>query len=201
MSAEIETHPKYSVIASIVTMVLCVLFIITSCSTFISAREASQQKMPPTAVQNDITATEAKEQNDQSPAFDKAMDDWEKSRATYLRILDYAQIEQQENVNNKYKLKSNLVESRYHIKNAEAAMFVEQDIHKALVELRAAKLRFNKAIKMADADKLKEMEAIKSNLDNLLENAKSSVVQDGTSSQAARYHQVEVNIENLLTSL
>ncbi len=203
MSTDIDIHSRYSVIASVTAMVLSVLFIVTACSTFISAREASHQNALAAAHDGSATSEAVVSTSDakHSPAIDKTMDEWEKARATYLRTLDYSQIDQQTNDRDEYLLKSDLIESRYHIKTSETAMYVEQDFRKALAELRVAEHRFNQAVKLASPAELNDLEATKPNLDDLLKKAVLSMEHGCVYPQSSRYHQVEAKLENLLVKL
>jgi hypothetical protein len=168
------------------------------------SRNASKEKTPMAAATVESTASQATESADDAtppPAIDKAMDDWEKARAAYLRTLDYAQVEQQSNATDEYLVKTNLIESRFHVKTSETAMYVEHDYQKALRELQVAEQRFVQAVKITHLDELQELDDTKPNLDYLLTQAKWSVDHGCVYSQSYRYHQVEASIEDLLAKL
>jgi hypothetical protein len=202
MSTNIDIRSRYSTATSIIAIALGVLFLYTACSTFISRQtsQPSQDKTPmakATAIQESATVAET----GRSPSVDKAMDDWEKARAAYLRTLDYEKIEQQNDKHDEYLLKSNLVESRYHIKTSDAAMFVEHDYRKALHELQAAEQRLIQAIKMASSKELPGLDNTKSDVDQLLTQAKLSAHDGCEYANPHGYHQVEARLEHLLGSL
>ncbi|MCG6969416.1 MAG: hypothetical protein LJE85_06585 [Gammaproteobacteria bacterium] len=202
MSTDIDIK-SYSVISSLTAMVLSALFIVTACSTFISARDAESQKASSTAVATsaDVVPRANEQGAGHSESFDKAMDEWQKARAAYLRTLDYAQIEQQNTAPQDYLLKSNLIESRYHIKTSETAMYVEHDYRKALQELKVAEQQFVRAIKMASSAELNKLDATKPNMDSLLVQAKLSVKHDSVYPEPNGYRQVETQIEKLIATL
>jgi hypothetical protein len=204
MSTNFAIQSRYIAMICVTALVLSMLFTLTACSTLSSAREASQEKIPVTVAPIESTAGQATPfPNDaaQSPAGDQVMDDWEKAHAVYLRTLDYEQIDQQNNGSDKYLIKTNLIESRYHVKNSETAMYVEHDYQTALQELQLAKQRIVRAIQIANSDELQKLDDTKSNLDYLLTQAKSSVDHGVTYPKTYRYHRVETQIENSLASL
>lgn len=213
MSTDIDIRSRYSAVTSIIAIALGALFLFTACSTFIS-RQTSQDKTPmaatPMATTNMATTpsettaiqeSAAVAETGRPPSVDKAMDDWEKARAAYLRTLDYEKIEQQNDKRDEYLLKSNLVESRYHIKTSDAAMFVEHDYRKALHELQAAEQRLIQAVKMASSKELPGLDNTKSDVDQLLTQAKLSAHDGCEYVNPQDYHQVEARLEHLLGSL
>ena len=214
MSTDIDIRSWHSIIASSIVLAFSALFVLTSCSTMavkgavkgavketgkLSEEKFSTAKAP---VQTIVSqATQSANDTAQSPAIDKAMDNWEKARTAYLRTLDYEQVEQQSNTTDEYLVKTNLIESRYHVKRSETAMYVEHDYQKALQELQVAVQRFAQATKIANTDELQELDDTKPNLDYLLTQAELSVDHGCVNSQSNRYHQVEARIEDLLATL
>lgn len=210
MSTDIEHSSRYSTASSLVALALGVMFLFTSCSTFISNQKESLNNTPaalqPTTAQVSESAVETGSAPDMDKTVDKTMvdktmDDWEKARAAYLRTLDYAAIDQQDNDHSNYLVKSDLVESRYHIKTSDAAMYVERDYRKALHELQEAEQKFDQAIKTAGSDELQPLDNTKTNLDDLLTQAQLSAQHDYAYPRPSNYHQVEAQIENLLKTL
>lgn len=214
MSSAIENttglHLKPGIIATVFFItVFCVLFSMSGCSSLSVARANS---LPPTPLATADATSRITNHSDTLPGndaddsftIDKVTDDWEKQRAIYLRSLDYAQIERQADQHdidhNDYLLKGNLIESRYQIKDAEAAMYIEHDYPKALAELQTAKQRFDQAMKDATPLEANELEAAESNLDDLIKTAQLAVKWDRTYPQASRYRQVEANIEDLIAN-
>jgi hypothetical protein len=205
MSTDIELASRYSTMTSIVTLALGVMFLFTSCSTFISNQKESLNNTPaaqqPTTAQVSESAVETGSAPEIDKTVDKTMDNWEKARAAYLRTLDYAAIDQQNNDHSNYLVKSDLVESRYHIKTSDAAMYVERDYRKALHELQEAEKNFGQAIKTAGSHELQPLDNTKTNLDDLLTQAQLSAQHDCAYPRPSNYHQVEAQIENLLKTL
>ena len=148
------------------------ILLVSGCSTLGSGDEASMTKSPVISdASSSILAEARSHEYEPRHAIDKDMVDWEKARAAYLRDLDYENIEQQNNNHNEYLLKSYLVESRYHIKNAEYATVMEQDYQKALAEMRQAEQRYKQATIAANSAELDKLEVTEPNLDGLLKNA------------------------------
>lgn len=201
MSTNIDIQSRLGFLISVTALVFIVLFAATSCSAFISTQKTDDQQASVTRV--DAIASKVikpVQEASKSPGFDKSMDDWQKARAVYLRSLDYARIDQQNNGHEEYLLKSNLVESRYHIKTSESAMYVEHDFPKALQELRLAEQRFIQAIKKANPEELIALRQTKPALDELLQQAKLSSAHDCIYPQFSSYQVTEEKIEELLAT-
>lgn len=200
-----ENLPKYNTTAFIATGIIALaltsIFSLTACSTFISAQKNESDQYTPSIKATAAIDPAAGNTGAFDKSYDKNIDEWEKARAAYLRDLDYAEVFQQNNDHDEYLLKSDLIESRYHIKTAETAMNVEKNSPKALKELQLAEKRFNQAIQLANPDESKELKATKPNLDNLLKTARLSMEHSCAYPQSSRYQKIAATIENLLIAL
>ena len=204
MSTNIPFHARYRSIINCCVVAFSMFMSLTSCSTLKLSERAVNPKPSGAVLTTNYSAVEVmapKNKGVYSPKVDKTMDDWEKARATYLRTLDYALISQQNNDHAEYLLKSNLIESRYAIRNAETALYVEHDYKKAFEELREANRHFNEAIKMANADELKDLEATKVKVDYLLKQTKLSADNGCVYLQSKFYDRTEAKIEDLVVNL
>ena len=172
------------------------LFTLASCSTVEpekSANNTDQLSAPtsPTVMQESTV----------SPAIDKTMDSWAKARAVYLRSLDYAKIDQQDNPPTQYSVKSNLIESRYHLKDSADALYIEHDLRKAVQELRAAVKQYHQAISAAPADKADILTPTKTDLESLLKQEEMLSPNCCEHPTREAYFTLETKIEKLLTKL
>jgi len=186
------------------SLMLGVCLILTACASYTPSNKdgnANLSAAEATAATAEAGPEVSALDESDSSKVDQTLDDWEKSRANYLRSLDYAQVEQQNNDLNDYLLKTNLIETRYHVKDSETAMYVEKDYLAALDELRQAEHRFDEAIKMARKGELVNLKAEKPDLDKLLKKAQSAVEHKCICTQPAGYHEVEARLETLITSL
>ena len=206
MSNRHALSTRHNVIVSYIVIVMGLLFALVSCSTLNSAN--SDNTVADRAAATIADNNTAKSQGMDNTAnktidnkIDKTMDSWEKAHALYLRTLDYAQIDQQGNSRNEYLVKSNLIESRYHIEDSETDLFVEHNLPKALQELRTAARRYYQAMSMARPQELNALKDTKSDLDSLLKQA------DLVSRYCCEYPQredfqvVETEIKKLLVKL
>jgi hypothetical protein len=181
-----------------------IILLAAGCSTFRSEDEASLNQPSPASTSAGSLRGEAPSYEADSISknvINKNILDWEKARAAYLRSLDYELIQQQNNDHDKYLLKSYLVESRYHLTNAENATVEEQNYQKALGEMRQAEQNFKQAIIAANTSELDKLEVTESNLEGLLKNAESNTKYGCSLPQSIQYHQIEEKIEDLITTL
>lgn len=135
----------------------------------------------------------------QSSDVDQTRDNWAKARAVYLRSLDYEQIELQKNSSDEYFVKSNLVESRYHIKDSADALYIEHNSRKARQELREAIQQYNNAIAKAPANMKDKLIRIKNDLESLLKKEKKLITCNCRLPRHEAYSTIESEIESLLT--
>lgn len=205
-----ECLRRCSTIMGIVAIGIATMFMVTGCATFSSAeKKADDQTTALATAPAGAAAGKTKRYTidaGHSPVVDKTTDEWEKARAVYLRTLDYAEIEQQNNDHEEYLLKRDLIESRYHIETAETAMYVEADFPKGLAELQLADRYFNQAIQIANPDELEDLKAIRQSFDDLHKQSRLSaehkcIYPESVNSQSVRYHAIEAQIENLLAAL
>jgi hypothetical protein len=134
-----------------------------------------------------------------SSSIDQTRDNWAKARAVYLRSLDYEQIELQKNSSDDYFVKSNLVESRYHLKDSADALYIEHNVPKARQELREAVQQYNNAIAKAPANMKDKLIHIKNDLESLLKEEKKLVACTCRPPRHEAYSTIESEIESLLT--
>lgn len=178
------------------------LAVLVACAATGSQPESAQVKPhnAPSAKTSEFPAT-ATGQSRTTSANETLTDNWAKARAVYLRSLDYAKIEQQDNPRDQYLVKSNLIESRYHIKDSENALYVEHNLPKALQELRAAEKQYNQALSTAPAKHRDPLTNTKSDLDALLEQEESLTHNCCRYPPRDAYTTIEASIENLLSRL
>ena len=194
---------QYRTYTPVTTIAASLLFILASCSTVEPEQGANNMDQAsatasPTVKQQTILSTD---RNTVSPAIDKTMDRWAKARAVYLRSLDYAKIDRQDNPRNQYIVKSNLIESRYHIKDSAEALYIEHDLRKAVQELRAAVQQYHQAISAAPADKADRLTPTETDLESLLKQEETLTHYCCEYPPREAYLSLETKIEKLLTKL
>jgi hypothetical protein len=145
------------------------------------------------------TASTGDDAPDNSNGIDQTTDNWAKARAVYLRSLDYEQIDLQKNSNDQYFVKSNLVESRYHIKDSADALYIEHNARKARQELREAVQQYSNAITKAPANMKDKLIRIKNDLESLLKEEKKLITCTCRPPRREAYSTIESEIESLLT--
>jgi len=130
-----------------------------------------------------------------------AQDTWAKQHAAYLRTLDFAEIDRQKNVPAVYSIKTDIIDSRYHIKNSETDLTVDHDVQSALRELRSAKQLFDRAVENANSRELHLLDNSKSMLQDLIKQTELSMQNKCDSPGHSEYHLLEGNLESLLAAL
>jgi hypothetical protein len=132
---------------------------------------------------------------------DATQDIWAKQHAAYLRTLDFAQIDQQKNIPAVYSLKTDIIDSRYHIRNSETDLTVEHNARSALRELRSAKQLFDRAVANANGKERPLLDDPKTMLDDLIKQTELSMQNKCDSPGQDDYHLLELKLENLLAAL
>jgi hypothetical protein len=139
-----------------------------------------------------------------SPAvkkIDTVQDAWEKQHAAFLRSLDFATIDQQKNAAAVYTIKTDIINSRYHIRNSETNLTVEHNVRSALRELRWAKQSFARAVSNAAPKELHTLDNPQSMLNDLIKRMELSMQNKCDAPDHADYRLLEAKLEDLLATL
>jgi len=127
--------------------------------------------------------------------------DWAKERSEYLRSLDYEKIDRQANSPTEYSIKSNLVNTRFHLDYAERLLYVDGNISGAKVEINHAIKEYKKALAAAGENKSEEMKTVKNELRFLASKTRRVQPSYCDCPPRPRFRQVEDEIEELLVEL
>ena len=132
---------------------------------------------------------------------DTTQDTWAKQHAAYLRTLDFAKIDRQKNIPATYSIKTEIINSRYYIRNSETDLTVDHNVRSALRELRSAKQLFDRAIANASSKEVHLLDKSKSMLDALIKQTELSMQNKCDSPDHQDYHLLEGKLETLLAAL
>lgn len=181
-------------LGNIAVMAGIALFAVACASVTPSAKYASQSP-------NDNSNSESPPATTTDSHVDVVQDAWAKQHAAYLRSLDFATIDTQKNVPAAYTIKSDIIDTRYHVRNSETDLTVDHDVRSALRELRSAKHLFDRAEANADKKELNLLGDSKSALDNLIKQTELSMQSKCDSPGRSDYQLLERKLETLLVSL
>lgn len=136
-----------------------------------------------------------------SSAIDKNTEHWEKERLNYLRSLDYQKIALQNNPQKQYMLKANLVESRFDIKSSELALYQDDDLRSAMLDLNDALKHYKHAAKLANQKELPKLGNTERSIESLINNTDKNMRCSCEHPRPSQYHKIEANLETLLAKL
>jgi hypothetical protein len=178
----------------VVAVTFGLLFFVVSCATHAPAARVSSQ-VGEASRGNEPPAVPA------ANKVDTIQDAWAKQRAAYLRSLDFEKVDLQKNHSATYTIKSDIIDSRYHIRNSETDLTVDHNRRSALRELRLAKQSFERAVTNANSKELHLLGGSKSMLNDLIKQSELSMQNKCDTPDHSDYHLLEGKLEDLLATL
>ena len=127
---------------------------------------------------------------------------WQFARAVYLRDLDYENINTHYPKVDDYEVKSDLIDSKYHLALAEAEVSQANDMATGQSELQVAQCYVNRALTSADKNELSQLKDIKNDLVRISKSPQQNLNYcDDKQAALTRFHNIEAEVGSLLSNL
>lgn len=127
---------------------------------------------------------------------------WQFARAVYLRDLDYENLNAHYPKVDDYKVKRDLIESKYHLALAEAEVTEANDMATGQSELQVAQCYVNRALINAGNNDLSQLKVVKNELNGISKSPQQDLNYCNDKQAAlAQFHNIENEVGSLLLNL